>query len=135
MIKERRRMAGKGVSGLHLRTHKSSGVPTALRVNTQGSCDANMPTCCKGTGPCNTPRMFTNIRLSARTGRHAWPSFERSCRSVRIPPEVRKVYTGAEIRQHPDGTIELTQEAHVDQMEFAAVPGKGSDPVILGSKP
>ena len=24
---------------------------------------------------------------------------------------------------------ELTQEAYVDQMEFAAVPGKGSDPV------
>ena len=38
-------------------------------------------------------------------------------------------YTGAEIRQHPDGTVELTQEAYVDQMEFAAVPGKGSDPL------
>ena len=38
-------------------------------------------------------------------------------------------YTGAEIRQNPDFSIELSQEGYVDKMEFVKVPGKGSDPV------
>ena len=38
-------------------------------------------------------------------------------------------YTGAEIRQHEDFSIELSQEAYIEQMEFVKVPGKGSDPV------
>ncbi|CAE7551398.1 RE1 [Symbiodinium necroappetens] len=40
-------------------------------------------------------------------------------------------YTGAEIRQHPDHTIEVTQEAYVDKLEEVSTKpfGKASDPL------
>ena len=38
-------------------------------------------------------------------------------------------YTGAEIRQNEDKTIELSQEDYIDKMEFVTVPGKASDPL------
>ena len=40
-------------------------------------------------------------------------------------------YTGAEIRQQADGSIELSQEAYIDQMQEASTKamGQASDPV------
>ncbi|CAE7223028.1 RE1 [Symbiodinium sp. CCMP2592] len=35
-------------------------------------------------------------------------------------------YTGAEIRQHPDFSIELSQESYIEKMDFVPVPGKST---------
>ena len=44
-------------------------------------------------------------------------------------------YTGAEIRQHEDFSIELSQEAYIEKMDFVRVPGKSTtdleDPGVM----
>ena len=44
-------------------------------------------------------------------------------------------YTGAEIRQHEDFSIELSQEAYIEKMDFVQVPGKSTadleDPGVM----